>query len=70
VHGLQEAIEAKQCVVCLDADACVLLKPCGHMCLCQGCGSGYNSSSSSSSSSSSVCPLCQAPVTHTERVFT
>jgi hypothetical protein len=27
----------KRCVVCLDAHSCVLLRPCGHEVLCEGC---------------------------------
>lgn len=34
---LEEKDNEEQCVACLDRPRCVILKPCGHMCLCEEC---------------------------------
>lgn len=42
-----------ECVICMDESRCVMFKPCGHVCCCEGC------SSSILSVSSPKCPLCR-----------
>jgi hypothetical protein len=42
-----------ECVVCMDENRCVMFKPCGHVCCCEGC------SSSILNASSPKCPLCR-----------
>merc|ERR1712065_107180 len=29
--------DEEQCIVCMDKKKCVLIYPCGHVCVCQGC---------------------------------
>mmetsp|Transcript_29610 Transcript_29610/g.40887 ORF Transcript_29610/g.40887 Transcript_29610/m.40887 type:complete len:389 (+) Transcript_29610:28-1194(+) len=47
-----------ECVVCMDAAKCVLLFPCMHLCLCEGC-----------SVTITICPLCQVQAQRKEKVF-
>lgn len=42
-----------ECVICMDESRCVMFKPCGHVCCCEGC------SCSILSASSPKCPLCR-----------
>mmetsp|Transcript_2193 Transcript_2193/g.7882 ORF Transcript_2193/g.7882 Transcript_2193/m.7882 type:complete len:293 (+) Transcript_2193:52-930(+) len=52
VSRIQEAQEDyRLCKVCLDAESCVLLLPCKHLCLCESCVASLRS-----------CPLCRQPV--------
>lgn len=45
------------CVVCLEIDAaCVILKPCGHQCICKTCWQQIENR---------LCPLCRKVVTST-----
>ena len=48
---LAQALAKPECVVCMDAEATMVLTPCGHMCVCQGCSLGV-----------SACPICRGPV--------
>jgi hypothetical protein len=74
----EELQQLKACVVCLDAPRSVLLLPCKHLALCEGCAqqlqqqhtAGGDSSSSSSAAGSNdagsaavPCPVCRVPST-------
>lgn len=41
----------RECVICMDYTALVILAPCGHKCACAVCAVDL-----------SLCPLCRAPV--------
>ncbi|CAG2060991.1 unnamed protein product [Timema podura] len=43
----------EECLVCSDKKASVLLKPCGHMCACDGCAALMKK-----------CVQCRAPIDH------
>ncbi|OAY85907.1 putative BOI-related E3 ubiquitin-protein ligase 3 [Ananas comosus] len=47
------------CRACGDAEACVLLLPCRHLCLCRAC-----------ESKSDACPLCHVPKNASLQIFT
>ena len=47
-----------ECVVCLDAFPCVLLLPCKHLVLCEGCLKGI----SGGVEDCLMCPMCREPV--------
>ncbi|XP_050432047.1 uncharacterized protein LOC126840398 [Adelges cooleyi] len=54
----QNIVDALTCVVCLEIDiARVVLRPCGHRCLCKSCWEQL--------SSTAQCPLCRSVVTST-----
>ena len=44
-----------ECAICLDADASVVLQPCGHMCVCAGCAHVV-------ADPGSLCPMCRREV--------
>jgi hypothetical protein len=46
-----------ECVVCMDARACVRTQPCGHQVLCWGCAEQV-----ASSKGKGECPMCRAVV--------
>jgi serine/threonine protein kinase len=54
--------DGKECVVCLAEGANVerwmMLQPCGHVCVCLGCGQGLRE-----------CPLCRQTVIHSFPAF-
>eukprot|EP00277_Geminigera_cryophila_P028781 CAMPEP_0179472912 /NCGR_PEP_ID=MMETSP0799-20121207/52799_1 /TAXON_ID=46947 /ORGANISM="Geminigera cryophila, Strain CCMP2564" /LENGTH=471 /DNA_ID=CAMNT_0021281311 /DNA_START=159 /DNA_END=1575 /DNA_ORIENTATION=+ len=50
--------EERECVVCLVEARSHLLRPCGHVCVCEMC-----------SQSVEECPLCRAPITEAIRAF-
>ncbi|XP_052711954.1 baculoviral IAP repeat-containing protein 7-B-like isoform X2 [Crassostrea angulata] len=41
----------RQCNVCLEADACIHFRPCGHLCCCEACANRVT-----------TCPLCRANI--------
>jgi hypothetical protein len=51
----------KRCVVCMDARSCVLLRPCGHQVLCEGCWTAV-----SGRAAAPECPYCRGEVHSTE----
>ena len=36
--GMQEEGEGKECLICLTEERNMLIMPCGHLCVCEGCG--------------------------------
>ena len=53
---LAEHEQTRECSVCMDKPACVLLEPCMHLCLCEACEPGPQ------------CPLCRRAVSKHSRV--
>ncbi|CEM39395.1 unnamed protein product [Vitrella brassicaformis CCMP3155] len=54
-QGLQQGIaqgwdQATRCVICFAAPRDTVTRPCGHVCMCQGCAPHQ-----------AVCPICQGP---------
>ncbi len=50
-----------KCVVCIEADACIMIDPCKHVCLCEGCSVRWVER---------TCPMCRAgEVGKREKVF-
>ncbi|CAM9178649.1 unnamed protein product [Chrysoparadoxa australica] len=58
----EEVVKSEQrlCVVCQEAEKAVLLLPCRHLCLCQGCASKPELQ---------LCPLCRTPFTEKLDVY-
>ena len=44
-----------ECVVCWEADADLIFRPCGHACACSSCAHLFLTSSA-------LCPMCRAPI--------
>ena len=47
-----------KCVVCLEHDPVMVLLPCGHLCLCEGCAPVIDR-----------CPLCRRDVQEAKRIY-
>lgn len=56
---LADAADGTLCIVCLEAPKQILLEPCHHMALCGECAAQVD-----------TCPVCRAPKTGAQRVFT
>eukprot|EP00802_Teleaulax_amphioxeia_P009151 Tamp_09167.p1 GENE.Tamp_09167~~Tamp_09167.p1 ORF type:complete len:361 (-),score=39.94 Tamp_09167:308-1390(-) len=56
--GSQTLDEQDECVVCLVKRKNRLLRPCGHVCVCEGC-----------STQITACPICRAPISEAIRAF-
>jgi hypothetical protein len=56
-NSVMSSIENK-CVVCLTHDPDVVLLPCGHLCLCEGCAGAIDR-----------CPLCRRDVQDTKHAY-
>jgi hypothetical protein len=52
-----------ECILCMDADRRVVLRPCGHLCLCQQCADAVLACDRR-------CPLCRQEVHEIQVVFT
>ena len=52
--------EQRLCVVCQEHEKSVVLLPCRHMCLCEGC---------SNNAQVQFCPLCRRPIAHRISVY-
>jgi hypothetical protein len=48
-----------QCVICIEKTSQVVIIPCGHMCLCEGCAEECTG----------ACPICRADFTGKIRVY-
>ena len=55
-------VQKEACVVCLENDRNCVLYPCGHQCVCQGCGQELISRKS-------PCPLCRSAIKDCIKVF-
>ena len=52
---------SRNCVICLTDDAaCMIMRPCNHLCACQGCARRLVNR---------PCPICRRHVRSVERVF-
>jgi hypothetical protein len=49
-----------KCVICLEKEKCILLLPCGHLCLCESC---------SGNSSLRDCPICRKRIGIKQRAY-
>eukprot|EP00162_Nutomonas_longa_P022959 comp6374_c0_seq1/m.6148 comp6374_c0_seq1/g.6148 ORF comp6374_c0_seq1/g.6148 comp6374_c0_seq1/m.6148 type:complete len:153 (+) comp6374_c0_seq1:2-460(+) len=56
--SLQTSTIAKECTICLDAEANICLHPCGHVCMCTGCAGPQN-----------MCPICRMPIEKKTPIF-
>jgi E3 ubiquitin-protein ligase BOI-like protein len=56
----EEEREGK-CVICITAKACVLLQPCMHVCVCNGCEAKLKLADK--------CPICTALIADKKHVF-
>ena len=64
------AADDQMCSVCLTNPLEMLLKPCGHICLCHQCLTLLlNNSYGQPSSSQPKCPICREDVIDSERVY-
>eukprot|EP00297_Palpitomonas_bilix_P016781 CAMPEP_0113911372 /NCGR_PEP_ID=MMETSP0780_2-20120614/28164_1 /TAXON_ID=652834 /ORGANISM="Palpitomonas bilix" /LENGTH=115 /DNA_ID=CAMNT_0000907871 /DNA_START=206 /DNA_END=553 /DNA_ORIENTATION=+ /assembly_acc=CAM_ASM_000599 len=50
--------ERKMCKVCFANDACAVLLPCGHICVCEACALQLED-----------CPICKTPIEERKRVY-
>ena len=55
-EGGSSADEVMECVVCWEAAASVVLRPCGHMCTCEACADACLGAEPR------LCPLCRTSV--------
>ena len=53
------AAPATECVVCMNAEKTVVLVPCGHLCICEGCAQKI----------AGACPICRAEVVSHVRAY-
>ncbi|TNJ27505.1 Ankyrin repeat protein 2 [Giardia muris] len=60
VSGARAAYSARACVICMEAPKSIVLKPCCHLCVCDGCASGLKGK---------PCPICRKSVEGTMRVY-
>ena len=51
--------DENNCCVCLDKPRNMMITPCNHLCLCQGCAH----------TATNECPLCRGPVGSVEQVY-
>ena len=62
LRALAETLrENRECVICFSEVRNVLLRPCGHACLCSSCWTGSNKPQN--------CPVCRAPIVSGEIIF-
>ena len=54
----QPPTSRSECVICLQAEAVVVLMPCGHLCLCEAPACMLK-----------LCPLCRSPVVESRRIY-
>ena len=50
VHAFDDGAE---CIVCWEARACLMMQPCGHICVCSGCAAMLRDT---------LCPMCRTEV--------
>ena len=58
----KNAQDGDRCCVCLNNPLEILVKPCGHICICFQCSQQLQIQSPK-------CPICRENVTSTERVY-
>ena len=55
---VEEAEQASECVVCLEEKREMVLVPCGHACVCEGC-----------SGTLALCPICRATIEKAVKMY-
>lgn len=58
--------DSNLCCICMEENKCVVLLPCKHLCVCEGCGL---SSENKNKSQLDRCPMCREKVNNTIKVF-
>jgi len=53
--------QSMECVVCMDRPKTLIVKPCGHACLCTTCWSEFRKPK--------LCPICRTPIIKVENLF-
>lgn len=53
-----QGVKKDECVVCMDATKSVILIPCWHYCLCEGCADEVKS-----------CPICRGVIERVQKIF-
>ena len=53
--GIEEEGEGKECLICLSEERNMIIMPCGHLCVCQGCGDTIQSKNYD-------CPICRGHI--------
>ena len=56
---------ASACLICLEAAACVVLLPCGHVCVCEADAAMLIKRSERRP----LCPVCRGPIAETRKVY-
>ncbi len=57
--------EEKLCVICQDKEKCIMMLPCRHLCVCQGCRELWRSQASQGKK----CPMCRKHVRQTIKAY-
>lgn len=57
-HSKQAVEDSKKCIICHESQACILLKPCNHANVCEGC-----------SLKLTICPIDRTVILTQERIF-
>ncbi|TRY76940.1 hypothetical protein TCAL_14706 [Tigriopus californicus] len=55
--------EDKLCVICQDQEKCIMILPCRHLCICQGCQGALLQAQNKS------CPICRRMVRQTIKAY-
>ncbi len=53
-----QSAKLSECVICIDRECCMIVLPCGHMCLCEKCSEGLK-----------FCPVCRGSAQQTVKVY-
>ncbi|KAJ0234882.1 E3 ubiquitin-protein ligase LUL1 [Hirschfeldia incana] len=54
IYGIENTVDAKECVVCLSEPRDTIVLPCRHMCMCSGCAKALRFQKNE-------CPVCRQP---------
>ena len=68
IAGLQKQLnvlndQRNMCCICMEADACITMVPCGHLCLCRPCAQTIPNLLGSG------CPICRGSVSQVIRIY-
>jgi len=59
----ERQLSESECQICMDAKKCMVLIPCGHLCLCEGCSRAILDQNPRS------CPICRKDVERAQRIY-
>jgi len=62
IREVEREREDKLCVICQDAEKCIMILPCRHLCICEGCQGPLRSHRN-------TCPICRKPVKQTIKAY-